>query len=211
MAEFVTAATVRDYLTVTGSSGAWSDSLIGSNIAAACSNLQRWTNRQFEPQGSNTAVTKRFTTRHRSYLTIPDLQVANTVTLHGSTLTQDETYYLIPDRMNTGVFVAIQLPNRRDPGDYRSFSGWFDRNYDRMRFHLDDIPNDLEITGVWGHPVYPDPVLHAAKVLAAYYTLRPNAVLGGVSLTTQGTEVDLSQLPREVQDFVRDWYLGDYM
>ena len=60
---------VRDYLVITDTSGQWSSSLIGSNIAAASGNLQRWTGRQFEPQGSNTAVTKRFSTHGRTSTT----------------------------------------------------------------------------------------------------------------------------------------------
>jgi hypothetical protein len=212
LANFVSPAMVRDYLVATNTSGQWSDGLIGSNVSAASANLQRWTGRQFEPQGSNSTVTKVFSSRGRTYVTIPDLRSATAVVHNDSTLTADETYYLVPDRMNTGVYTALQLPGLRDRGDHRSYSDWFDRNLDHWhwRGRLNDIPNDISITGVWGHHPYPEELLHATKVLAAYYTIRSDALLSGARQTPDGNVFDLSNLPREVQDFVRDWKLGDY-
>lgn len=212
MAEFVTPAMVRDYLQATDTSGQWSASLIGSNIAAASHNLQRWTGRQFEPQGSNTALTKKFSTHGRTYLHIPDLRSVTSVTRHGSALTVDENFHLIPDRMEPGVFTAIQLSGLRAYDDYRSFPEWFDRNYDNwlQRGRMTDIPNDLHVAGLWGHVPYPAPLEHATKVLAAYYTIRPDALLAGARQTPEGNVFDLSNLPREAQDFVRDWKLADY-
>lgn len=205
---------VRDYLQATDTSGQWSSSLIGSNIAAASHNLQRWTGRQFEPQGSNSVVTKKFSTHGRSFLHIPDLRVGSntTVTRHGSALTADENYYFIPDRMEPGVFTAIQLPGLRAYDDYRSFPEWFDRNYDNWlhRGRYADIPNDLHIASQWGHAVYPAPLEHATKVLAGFYTIRPDALLSGARQTPEGNVFDLSRLPLEVQDFIRDWKLADY-
>lgn len=207
MANFVTPDNVRDYLGADEGAGQWSDAVIGSNINAASGNLQRWTRRQFTPEGSNSTVTKRFSTLGRSYLVIPDVRSVSQVRLNGAALTENESFWLTPDRHQTGVFVGIELPRRRS---LRYSRDWFDRNYDSPYFSdLQDRPNDLEIDGVWGHDPYPSELLHAATVLAAYYTKRPDAVLGGVSTTTQGNEVDLSQLPREVADFVRDWKLGD--
>lgn len=207
MAEFIVPDNVRDYLTVTGVTGQWSNAVIGSNIAAASGNLQRWTNRQFEVQGSNSAVTKKFTTHGRAFLVIPDLQRADLVRLDGVTLTEDTSFWLVPDRHQTGVFVGIELLPRR--AAYTRRPDRFDVTYPRYRY--DTLPNDLVITGVWGHEPYPSELLHATTVLAAYYTKRPDAVLGGVSLTPQGNEIDLSQLPREVADFIRDWKLDDPM
>lgn len=208
----LTPAMVRDYLQVTGNSGQWSDGLIGSNITAARSTLQRMTNRQFEPQGSNTAVTKTFSTRGRTYVTIPDLQSASSVTLHDTTLGTDQ-YHLIPDRMNTGVYTAVQIPGNRDYGDYRSHSDWFDRNLDSWwwRGRLHDRPNDLEIAGQWGHSPYPDDFLLAWKVMAAYLTIRTDALLSGaVNRLNEGVIFDLSRLPIEVQNFVTEWKNEDH-
>lgn len=203
---------VRDYLTVTGSSGQWSDGLIGSNITAARSTLQRMTNRQFEPQGSNTAVTKRFSSRGRTFMVIPDL-VSGSVTHNGSSLTEGETVYFIPDRMAPHVYTAIQLPGLRNGGDYRSYPDWFDRNYDSWwwRGRLHDIPNDVSITGQWGHSPYPDDFLLAWKALAAFLTLRTDALLSGaVQRINEGVIFDLSRMPLEVQNFVREWKLEDH-
>lgn len=212
MAEFVSTAMVRDYLVATNTTGQWSDGLIGSNITAASGNLQRWTGRQFEPQGSNTAVTKKFSTRGRSYLTIPDLRSVSSVTHNSSALTVDETVYFLPDRRAPDVYTAVQIPGLRSDQDYRSRSDWFDRNLDHWywRGRLWEIPNDLLITGVWGHLPYPTELLHATKVLAAFYTIRPDALLSGARQTPEGNVFDLSRLPMEVQAFVDDWKLRDW-
>lgn len=213
MAEFVTPDIVRNFLVANETaSGQWSDSLIGSNIASASANLQRWTNRQFEPQGSNAAVKKTFTTMGRSYLVLPDLQSASSVELNAATLTADSTYYLVPDRQNSGVFIGIELPGTND---FLSSSEWFDRGYDDPLFRArlrQGLPNDLVIWGVWGHAVYPAELQHAATVLAGYYTLRTDALLSGtVNRLDSGVVFDLSGLPREVRDFVSDWRIGDVM
>lgn len=203
MAEFVVPDNVRDYLTIDGTTGQWSDAVLGSNIAAASGNLQRWTRRQFEPQGSNFVVTKRFSTLGRPSMVMPDARSVSAVRLNDATLTADESYWLIPDQQQSGVYVGIELvPRQRG-----SYLNRFDYNYSHLdRFSA--IPNDLEIDSAeWGHLPYPPALLHAATVLAAYYTKRPDAVLGGVTLTAQGNEIDLSAIPREVADFVREWRL----
>lgn len=213
MAEFVTPDIVRAYLQANEqATGQWSDSLIGSNIAAASANLQRWTNRQFEPQGSNAAVKKVFTTNGRDYLVLPDFQTLTTVTLNGATLELDVSYYRVPDRLNTGVYVGIEFPNRID---YLTSSEWWDRGYDSRLFQnrlRRGLPDDLICWGHWGHAVYPAELQHAATVLAAYYTLRVDAVLSGSAARLDaGVVLDYSGLPREVRDFIAAWRLGDPM
>jgi hypothetical protein len=54
----------------------------------------------------------------------------------------------------------------------------------------------------------PEAVRHAAKVLAAFYTKRPDAILSGGITTPDGNTFDLSNLPVEVADFVREWDAG---
>lgn len=211
----LTPAMVRDYLTATNTSGQWSDGLIGSNISTALGLLQRETHRQFEPQGSNTAVTKKFSTRGRSYMVLPGLVAGSntTVTYNASDLTDGESYHLISDRFVDGVYTAIQIPQLRDAGDYRSRSDWYDRNLDHWHWRGDRLyylENDLVITGQWGHYPYPADMLHAWKVLAAFLTIRPDALLSGARQTPEGNVFDLSRWPLEVQTFVRDWTLQDY-
>jgi hypothetical protein len=199
-------AQVRDYLNITATTGQYSDALIGSNINAATSFLQRKTGRQFEYQGSN--VRKTFTTEGRAAITIPDLTSANIVSLQGIDLTTDSTYYLIPDRKNTGVYTGIQFrPFGRY--DYRSNPQWFDRNLDSWRWGQGEgsLPNDLSITGEWGYRTTPPDVLSAVTILAAYYTKFPDAIISGGIQTTEGTVV--IGFPDPVQAFIEDWRLSE--
>lgn len=210
MAEFTTPDNVRDYLQASATTGQWSDAFIGSNIAAASANLQRWTHRQFEPQGSNFLVTKTMTTFGRSYLVIPDCRSIEAVRLNGSELVADESYYLQPDRMQSGVFIGIEFPNRQS--FVRNYD-WFDRGYDLHDFQSrlqTGLPNDLELDSrEWGHVPYPAELLHATNALAAFYTIRPDALLSGARQTPEGNVFDLSRLPLEVQGFINDWKLSD--
>lgn len=198
-------AAVRDYLNITATTGQYSDSLIGSNINAATAFLQRKTGRQFEYQGSN--VRKLFSTEGRAAITIPDLQLANSVTLQDVTLDANSTYWLIQDRRSTGIYTGIQF---RAFGryDYRSNPQWFDRNLDNWRWDVGSrLPNDLSITGEWGYRTYPSDVLTAVTILAAYYTKYPDAIISGGIQTTEGTVV--LGFPDPVQAFIEDWRLSD--
>lgn len=205
MATFVDPQTVRDYLQVTGTTGQWSNELIGSNINAASGNLQRWTHRQFETYGGSN-VTKVFSTEGAARVTIPDLRSISAITLNDATVVANESYYLIGDRNQSGVFVAIEFPGQRNvmsPG-----LNTFDVNYNFLRYgtRYESLPGNLSITGLWGHEPLPAELLHATTVLAGYYTLRPDALLGGaVNRLEQGVIFDLSRLPVEVQDFVETW------
>lgn len=209
MANFVDPQVVRDFLQATSVQGQWSNALIGSNVAAASNNLQRWTRRQFEPQGSNVAVTKTFSTYGQESIIIPDLRSTTAVTLNEADLEANSTYYLIPDRNQSGVFVGIRFPGERQ--HYNPGLNTFDRNYSYLRYgsRYDPLPNNVSITGVWGHSPYPPELLHATTVLAAYYTIRPDALLSGVRQTPDGNIFDLSKLPREVVDFVETWRLEE--
>lgn len=210
MAEFTVPERVRDYLKADSATGQWSDAALGSNIAAASGNLQRWTHRQFEPQGSNFTVTKVFSTMGRSYLVIPDCRSVSAVRLNSAELVADESYYLQPDRMQAGYFIGIEFPNRREL--LRSHD-WFDRGYDFPEFRdrlRTGLPNDLEVdSSEWGHVPYPPDLVHATAVLAAFYSIRPDALLSGARQTPEGNVFDLSRLPLEVQAFINDWKLTD--
>jgi hypothetical protein len=197
-------AQVRAYLNITATTGQYSDALIGSNINTATAFLQRKTGRQFEWQGSN--HTKVFTTNGKAAITIPDLAFAHDVTLQGSTLTANSTYYLIPDPRTSGIYTGLQLrPFGRY--DYRSNPQWFDRNLDNPRWDLGStLPNDLSITGEWGYQTVPSDVLMAVTILAAYYTKFPDAIISGGIQTTEGTVV--IGFPDPVQAFIEDWRLA---
>lgn len=203
MATFVSASQVRDYLNITATTGQFSTGMIGSNVNAASDFLQRRTHRQFEWQGSN--VRKVFSTEGRSYLTIPDLIAATSVTLQGATLVANQSYWLHPDRLQTGCFTGIQIM----PFGRRNFLAnpeWFDRGLDSpLGGYYGTTPNDLAIEGQWGHIPLPDELLHATIVLAGYYTKRPDAILSGGIQTPEGGIFDLSRLPVEVTTFIAEW------
>lgn len=208
MSEFVLPADVRGYLNITSTSGPYSDGMLSSNIRAASAFLERQTSRQFAAQAG---VTKTFTTHGQAQVAIPDLRTATAVVLQDTTLTADETFWLIEDVRHSGVYVAIQLHNF-NRSDYRANPGWFDRNLDRdWRKGWSSLPNDLDITGDWGHDPLPDELLHATKVLAAWYTKRPDSVLAGVAVTAEGTELRYSDLPPEVAAFITAWNAAEQM
>lgn len=212
MPAFVNASNVRAYagvMAIDATDDRWNEPQLGSNIRAASAFLQRRTGRQFEVQ---LGATKKFTTNGSSYLSIPDLSSATSVTLSGTALTADTTYWLVPDAQQSGVSIGIQFRPFGRRADYRSFPDWFDTNKDS---HLwpgnwgGSDPNDLVIVGDWGHDPLPDELLHATAVLAAWITRRPDALLGGVSVTSAGTEIDLSAIPVEVRSFIEAWKIGE--
>jgi hypothetical protein len=197
----ISEADVRAYLDVTGTSGAYTTTLIGSNIRAAASFLERATGRQFERQNN---TTKTFTSNGAAALAIPDIRNIDTISLQDSALTVDESYWLIAD--NRGIYSAVQFRAFGTGGglSYLSNPQWFDRNLDRWG-NVGSLPNDLVITGDWGHDPYPHDFLHAVKVLAAWYTRRPSSLLGGAVITPEGNQIDYSALPVEVQQFLANW------
>jgi hypothetical protein len=215
----VTAASVREYLALnsTASTSKYTDATLGSNIRAATWTLERATGRLF----ADKTATLLFTTNGAAYLTIPGLRTATAVSLQNSALVADSTYWLTPDSQQTGVSTGIQLRafgTARQGGPWwLSNPEWFDRNLDSPFYPGNygggtSLPNDLSIAGSWGYTAgsEPEPALHATKVLAAFYTLRPDAILAGAVATPDGGSTDLSALPVEVQQFIADWRVGPW-
>lgn len=195
---------MRAYLDVEGTTGKYQDPILASNIRAAASFIERATGRQFETQ---TGVTKTFTTNGVAAMRIPDLRTATSVTLQGSTLDADETYWILPD--NHGVYTTLQFRAFGTGGysSYLSNPGWFDRNLDRYP-SVGSLPNDLVVTGDWGHDPYPHDFLMAVKVLAAWYTKRPASVLANVAFSPDGNVLNYGEYPPEVLNFIKSWALG---
>lgn len=191
----------------------YGDGPIGSNIAAASAFLQRITRRQIEPQ---TGVTKRFTTNGRAIVPIVDLRSATSVTLQGVTLQLDQgdssTAWLLPDRVEPSVYTSVQV--RPFGGNWRANPQWFDRNLDTYAsrgMSWSSLPNDLEVTGDWGHDPYPPDMVLAGEVLAAWYTKRPDALLANVASTLDGSLLNYAAMPPEVMDFLTAWRLREEM
>ena len=206
---FTNASNVRAYAGVTQidtDNDRWNEPQLSSNIRAASAFLQKRTGRQFELQ---LATTKTFTTNGDAFVALPGLRSASAVTLAGTTLNLDDTYHLSPDAQQTGVYVGIQFRPFGSGADYRSWPTWFDTNLDRRWYPgFRSDPNDLTITGDWGYIDYPDELVHVTNVMAAWITRRPDSLLGGVSVTANGTEIDMGALPIEVRLFIDTWKMG---
>lgn len=206
----LTAQAVRDILTLQNNGNSkYTDGTILSNVRAAQAFLERATHRYFVSQ----TKTLTFTSEGRASVPIPGLRTPSSVVSNSTTLSRDESYWLIPDAQQTGVYAAVQLrafANRREGPWYLSNPEWFDRNLDSPLYpgnYAGSAPNDLVITGDWGYTDPPEPFLLAQKFLAAFWTLRPDALLSGGTATPEGNVFDLSHLPDEVQQFVADWAL----
>lgn len=217
-AMFVTEQQVRDYLALNapGTDSKYSSATISSNIRSAGWSLERACGRLF----GDVTKTLKFSTDGRAQMYIPGLRTATSVTLQGTALVADTTYWLLPDDQQTGVYTGIQFRAFRGPsyGGAWWFSNpeWFDRNLDSPFYPGNygmggTLPNDLLIAGAWGHVAgtEPDPFLLATKALAAWYTLRPDALLSGMRFTPEGNVFDLSKFPAEVVDFVGQWKTGE--
>ena len=97
-------------------------------------------------------------------------------------------------------------------------AGWFDKAMDSPYYPgnygggyaYTSMPNDLQIVGQAGYASgsEPDAWLHAVKVLAGYYTMRPSSILADSAITPQGGVLTYSQMPAEVRDFVGSWRAG---
>lgn len=208
---FTTEQAVRDILDLNASaSSRYSSATIASNIRASAYFLERATGRIFRDEST---LTLKFTTNNQGSVYIPGLRTASTVTLGGSARTVDESYWLTPDAMQTGVYTAITF-HPYGTSDYRSNPEWFDRNLDSPYWQgltqsRRSLPNDLVIAGAWGYTdaTLPEPVRDANTRHAAWLTLRSDALLSGARATDAGI-FDLSNLPIEVQNFISSWKSG---
>lgn len=186
--------------------------LIASNIRSAAWFLERATHRIFRNEPS---LTLRFTTNGEASIGLPGLRSVGTVSLNGSSLTDGETFHLIPDAQQSDIYTAMQFRafGTGQGNDFLRYPDWFDRNLDSPYWRgrsFNSLPNDLVIAdSAWGYTdaALPEPVRDANKVLAAWKTLRPDAFLSGARATESGV-FDLSQFPIEVQSFVSEWRLG---
>lgn len=210
---FVTAEQLRTYMGLEAdSTSRYSDGTLGSNIRAASNWLERRTNRWL---WNRPGITLTLTTNGKASLQIPGLRTVTSVTRSGSTLDVDSGYWLIPDERQTGLYTALALRGTGRGDSYLANPQWFDRNLDHPYWRSGpggsgSLPNDLVIVGDWGFldaSTTPEEVLHVTKVLAGYFTRRPDAVLSGALTTEFDGSFDLANLPVEVQAFVTAWSL----
>lgn len=225
MTAFISIASVRDYLTLNspGSSSLYTDATIGSNIRAASASLERATQRFFADRPNETKV---FTTEGRAQFFIPGIRTVTAVNWQGSAMTfsvppgNSGACWFLPDVQQSGIYTGLQLRvYRSTPQGYLANPDWFDMNLDSPYhpanrgggYMQHTIPNDLTITGDWGYldADLPEPLLHATKVLASFYTMRGPTILADVILTPAGGVMNLAKFPGEAQDFITEWRLGE--
>lgn len=213
----IAAADVRNYLALTtDSTSRYSDATINSNIATGQEFLRKATNRYYESAN----VTLTLTSNGEPLLDLPGVRSVTSVTQAGTTLVADTTYWLLPDDQNSGVYTQLQLRAFTASGLwwYKAIPEWFDRNLDSPNYPpsygmgYGSLPNDVVVTGTAGYldANLPAPYLMALKVLATWYTKRPDAVLSGASQTNDGNPLDLTLIPEEVQMFIREWKIGTH-
>lgn len=216
MSQFATAAQLRTYLDTSASTGRYTTDNLDFLLEAASNQLERATGRIITATGSNTVKT--FTTMGRAQTVIPDLRAATSVTVAGTTLTADETYWLIPSAQANDIYTAVQTRAFRGPATsarwYLSYPEWFDRNLDSPRYAAGfdrGLPNDLVITGLWGWTSVPSSWRLAAMALAGYFLKHSDALLVGAGATAEDALLDFSEFPSEAQRLIRDWQLGEQL
>lgn len=215
---FIGTQPLIDYLTLNASGGraVYSPATLGSNIRAASYNLEKWCGCFFGDRHQ----TLTFSTFGRPIVPLPRLRTLTQAFWNNSVLTigVNPNAWLLPDIGQTGVSTSLQLRVTGYAGGsaYKANQSWFDRGLDSPYWPGNygagegTLPNDLTVEGDWGYldADLPEPVLHATKVLAGWYTLRPDSILANVKIDTSGNVLNYGELPPEVGAFVAEWRVG---
>ena len=214
MSQFATAAELRTYIDTSVTTGRYSTANLDFLLEVASNQLERATGRLITASASNTV--RKFTTAGRAVLTIPDLRSADTVTIGGSDLTSDQSFWLIPSSQAPDIYTGIQVRPFMGPATgarwYLHYKEWFDRNLDSPLFGAGydrSLPNDLVITGLWGWSTTPPAWKLATMALAGYYLKHSDALLVGAGATPEEGLLDYSEFPAEAQRLIKDWQLGE--
>lgn len=226
----VSVADVLSYLQLNqpGSTAQYNAGTVGSNILSAQSTLEFAIGRYLLDRTFTTQSPWATTTLNAAQVPIFGFRSFSSVTWGGTVMSvavpgdgnTSPTCWAIPDAQRTGQFVALQFRAWRadqqnwwltDPlwWDKMLDSPFYPGNYGGG-YAWTSLPNDLLIAGSAGYAdgTIPYTALHAIKVLAAFYTMRPNSILADVAITPSGGVVNYSQMPAEVQDFIKTWRYG---
>lgn len=216
----VSVAEVRAYLKLeannpTGSSQ-YSDATITSNILASQGTIEQGTSRWWVDRP---AVTWTGTSLNRTVVAIPGFRAFTSITQNGTALAfsgAGQVVFPIADNAQSGLYVGLQF-RAFDPYRARAIYSdplWWDKGMDlplgRGPWYQTSQPADLVVVGDGGYTTssYPFAFLHAVKVLAGFYTQRPNSLLADVAITPQGGVINYSQLPAEVAAFIKEFRAG---
>ena len=216
MTLLVTQAQVRTYINDVSAttSDQYSDDTIGSNILAAQSILEQVTGRYLVPRTFTSAGPFVKTTMLAAQVAIPGFRSITTLTWGGSTLVQNQSFWAIPDAMQTGVYTGVQFRAFRSDaygqgiqgtpyGPWIANSQWFDQAADSPFYpanlgggsFFSSMPLDLVIVGEAGYDptlavgepgAVPFAALMAIKKLAAFYTMEAASLMAQVAITPQG-------------------------
>lgn len=225
---------VRDYMLLNpvASTSQYTDQTISSNIRTATGTLERACNRYFAPRSFTAQNPWKWTTMLAPIVPLPGFRSTSVITWSNSIVIPDQSCWLLPDAMQTGVFTSIQFrPLRTDLNGapwYLADPQWYDKALDSPFYPgnygggvaYTSMPNDLTIVGEAGYDptlapgtygCVPDDVSGAVKVMASWITMRPASVLTNVATTPAGAQQPYSSFPPEVQTFIRDWSLDGHM
>lgn len=222
MTLIVSADDVRAYLLLNednpSGKSQYTDATISSNISAATETLEHATERWF---ADRPGVTYTATTMFRPIVSLPGFRTFTTVTWNGAVQTTSgaaQTVWPLPDLQQTGLYTGLQFRTLQPRyGLNRIYADplWFDKGADvglgRAYAYADTSQaNDLSILGDGGYAPGSEPyaLRHAVKVLAAFFTMRPNSILADVAITPAGGVLNYSQMPAEVADFIKAWRGG---
>lgn len=210
MSQFATASELRDFVEITGTTGRKSTTNLDLILQSASDWLERTTGRLITASSSNT--TKSFSTNGNPSVVIPDLRTVSSVTLQGATLVADQTYWLSPSPQNPDIYTGINV-RPFGQGRYQSYKAnpeWFDRNLDSpLARYYGTLPEDLDITGLWGWTTTPPEWKLATLALAAYHYHHADALFASARATPEGNLLDLSAYPSEVSALVKAWSIGE--
>lgn len=211
----------RTGATTPAATGQYADSVIGPYLLDAITSLEI-SCRRFLVNHPGLTFTQ--TSQTAATLPLPGLRTVTSLTYAGVTL-DSSAYWLLADALNTGVYTGVQFRPFRSPenGPWWLVLGsargnWFDtsadspfdpRNYGGGYVYT-SMPNDQVTVGDWGYePGFePGNFVHALEILAGWYTMRPPAILNDSAVTATGAVVTYSQMPPEVQEFVKTFMAG---
>lgn len=215
MTLIVSAAEVRAYLMLNANNptnnSQYTDATIASNVLAAQEFLETATNRWLVDRPATTFTT---TTQFRPIVTLPGFRTVTAVTWGGTAMTvsgADQNIWPLPDPLNSGQYLALQFRTLVPTGPRTMYEDpmWWDKGYDvglgrAWRYADTSQANDLTVAGDGGFAAGSEPfaLRHAVKVMAAFYTKRPESILADVAITPAGGVLNYSRMPDEVAEFI---------
>jgi hypothetical protein len=194
-------AKARLGLTTTGD-----DTLVTGLLADAIAQASHDTGRTFSAASN---VTTRYSTDGQASLVIHDrpyTDASRVVTLGGSTQTEGNGVWFLPDRRDQNITTTIQLRyyDTALPDWYKADPAWFDRNLDR-RNYTNGSPNDLVITGIIGMPFPDQDVTNGILTLLSFLYWKQKSGGSGIVNGPTGELVELADLDAQYARFVERW------